>query len=157
MALSIEPDDLTSPQTLALIEYHLDQMRGHSPVDCAHALGSADLAQPDITLFTARRDGRVLGIGALRALAGCEGEIKSMRTAPGCTGEGIGAAVLDRLIDEARARGYRRISLETGSGAAFEAALRLYRRRGFRPGPPFADYRATDFNRFLHLDLEALP
>jgi hypothetical protein len=46
-----------------------------------------------------------------------------------------------------------RLSLETGSGPAFDAALALYRKRGFQTGGAFADYKASEFNQFLHLPL----
>ena len=76
-----------------------------------------------------------------------------MRTHPDFLRRGVGAALLEHIIAEARARGMHRLSLETGSGPAFEPALRLYRKRGFVDGEPFADYLRTDFNRFLHLSL----
>ena len=111
------------------------------------------LQTPDITVFSAW-DGEVLcGVGALRRLDGLTGEIKSMRTHPDHLGRGVGSAVLAAIMDEARARGLNRLSLETGSGPAFEAALSLYRRRGFVSGPAFGDYVGSDFNQFLHLDL----
>jgi putative acetyltransferase len=76
-----------------------------------------------------------------------------MRTHPDFLRHGIGAALLDRIIAEARARGMHRLSLETGSGPAFEPALKLYRKRGFVDGEAFADYLRSDFNQFLHLSL----
>ncbi|MET0294214.1 MAG: GNAT family N-acetyltransferase, partial [Phenylobacterium sp.] len=80
-------------------------------------------------------------------------EVKSMRTHPDHLRRGIGAALLERIIEEAQARGLRRLSLETGRGAAFEAALALYRKRGFVQGPAFSDYQPSEFNQFFHLAL----
>ena len=57
------------------------------------------------------------------------------------------------ILAAARARGFSRLSLETGSGEAFEPALALYRRHGFRSGGAFGDYDASAFNQFMHLDL----
>ena len=54
---------------------------------------------------------------------------------------------------DARRRGLREISLETGSGDAFEPALELYRRRGFVSCGAFADYVASGFNQFMRLEL----
>jgi putative acetyltransferase len=61
--------------------------------------------------------------------------------------------ILARIVAEARARGLARLSLETGTGPAFEPALALYRRHGFADGESFAGYPDTPFSRFLHLPL----
>jgi len=92
-------------------------------------------------------------MGALKELDAAAGEIKSMRTDPAYLRRGVAAAMLEHLIAIAQERGYRRLSLETGSGTAFEPALALYRRRGFVDGAPFGDYTKSAFNQFLHLDL----
>lgn len=76
-----------------------------------------------------------------------------MRTHPDHLRQGVGAAILDHIVAEALRRGMTRLSLETGRGEAFDAALALYRTRGFQPGGAFADYEATAFNQFMHLDL----
>ena len=98
-------------------------------------------------------DGRIGAIGALKALPDGTGEVKSMRTHPDMLGKGAAGAVLERIIETARQRGYHRLSLETGSGEAFDAALAMYRKRGFEDGEPFSDYVRSDFNQFLHLNL----
>jgi putative acetyltransferase len=76
-----------------------------------------------------------------------------MRTDPHHLRRGVATRMLEHLLALARSRGYRRVSLETGSGEVFEPALALYRRYGFTNGPAFGDYRASEFNQFLHLDL----
>jgi putative acetyltransferase len=81
------------------------------------------------------------------------GEVKSMRTHPDHLRKGVGAAILEHIIDEANRRGLRRLSLETGSGPAFQPAIDLYLRRGFVPGDRFGDYQKSDFNQFFHLDI----
>jgi putative acetyltransferase len=45
------------------------------------------------------------------------------------------------------------LSLETGSGPAFDPALALYRKYGFVDGEAFSDYQPSAFNQFLHLQL----
>jgi putative acetyltransferase len=92
-------------------------------------------------------------MAALKQLDGATGEIKSMRTDPAHLREGVAAALLDHILSVARARGYRRLSLETGSGDAFEPALSLYCKNGFVDGDAFGGYEVTSFNQFLHLDL----
>ena len=76
-----------------------------------------------------------------------------MRTHPAFLRRGVAAALLEHIIDAAKVKGMKRLSLETGSGSYFEAALSLYRRRGFVDGDEFADYKRTAFNQFLHLNL----
>ncbi|WP_245340446.1 GNAT family N-acetyltransferase [Mesorhizobium sp. WSM4313] len=96
---------------------------------------------------------RIAGIGALKLLHDGTGEIKSMRTHPDFIGRGVGARILTTIIDAAKARGIRRLSLETGSGPSFQAAYSLYEKFGFRKGEAYAGYKQTDFNHFMHLDL----
>ena len=151
--LQIQEDDLSGKDTHALLAFHLSGMHASSPPGHSYALDLSGLQSADLTVWTARRDGALAGIAALKELGGGAGEIKSMRTHPDHLRKGVAAALLDHIIAEARKRGLRRLSLETGSGAAFEAALALYRKRGFTDGGAFADYRPSDFNQFLHLDL----
>ena len=74
---------------------------------------------------------------------------------PPTRGRGIGTVVLDHLIGEASARGYTRLSLETGSPREFAPARRLYARRGFVECGPFGPYAADDFSVFMTLRLVA--
>ena len=100
-------------------------------------------------------DDRLAGCGALKQIDATHGEVKSMRTDAAFLGRGVGAAMLEHIVMTAKVRGYSRLSLETGTGDAFAAAHRLYVRRGFTPCAPFADYAATEFNRFYTLSLDA--
>ncbi|WP_307549152.1 GNAT family N-acetyltransferase [Xanthomonas sacchari] len=136
-----------------LLEYHLQQMHAQSPPGSVYALDLSGLRHPRIQLWSVWRDEALVAVGALRTLDDGGGELKSMRTHPAFLRQGAAAALLDHLIAVARAAGLQRLSLETGSGAAFEAALALYRRRGFRNGPAFGDYVPSAFNQFLHLPL----
>ena len=144
---------MTGPEIGALLHYHLEQMHLNSPPGSVFAFDLDRLRADDVTFWSVWDDGVLVGCGAIKALDTTSGEIKSMRTAPDHLRKGVGAALLDHIIDVARARGYDRLCLETGSGKAFEPALALYRRRGFANGPAFADYEASDFNQFLHLAL----
>lgn len=150
--LTIRVDDLSGAQTRALLALHLTAMQAHSPPGMVHALGLSGLSGPDVTVFSAWRGDALAGLGALKTLPDGRGELKSMRTHPDHLRRGVAAALLEHLIDEARRRGMTGLSLETGSGEAFEPALALYRKRGFRNGPAFGGYVASDFNQFLHLD-----
>jgi putative acetyltransferase len=149
----VRVDDLTGPEIGALLRHHLEEAHRNSPPGLAFAFDAERLREPDVTFWTAWDGDELLGCAALKEHAGAFGEVKSMRTAPAHLRKGVAAALLDHLIGEARARGYARVSLETGSGPAYEPALALYRRRGFVPGEGFGGYIASDFNQFFHLDL----
>lgn len=150
---AIRPDDLTDPQTRALLALHLSGMHDHSPPDAVFALDLSGLQAPDIRLWSAWDGNAIAGVGALRLLNGEHGEIKSMRTHPGHLRRGVGTALLRHIIDVARAGGLTCLSLETGRGTAFGPALALYRHHGFVDGGPFGTYRVNGFSQFLHLRL----
>ena len=152
-SLLVREDDLSSPQVQDLLRLHLAGMRDSSPPGHSFALDLSGLKAPGVTVWSAWRGDAVAGIGALKALGDGSAEIKSMRTHPDHLRLGVGAAILDRIIAEARRRGLKRLSLETGTGEPFEAALAMYRKRGFRSGGAFSDYVASAFNQFMHLDL----
>lgn len=151
--MRIIPGDFDNPQVLALLRLHLAGMHASSPPGTVYALDLSGLRHPSISFFAAWAVDTLVGMGALKEIDRLTGEIKSMRTHPEHLRQGVGAEILEHLITLARERGYQRLSLETGSGPAFEPALTLYRRRGFANGGVFGDYRASAFNQFLHLDL----
>lgn len=144
--LRIVPDDLTSEAVLALLQFHLDEMHQWSPPESVHAFPVERLRHPDVTFFSAWDGDRLAGCGAIKHLDADHGEVKSMRAAPGYRGRGVGKAILGRLLEEARTRGYTRVSLETGRPEPFHAAQRLYLAHGFVECPPFGDYVADDFS-----------
>jgi putative acetyltransferase len=152
-ATHIRQDDLSGEPTKALLRLHLAGMHANTPQEHVFALDLSGLKQPGITVWSIWVDEAIAGIGALKDLGNGAGEVKSMRTHPDFLRRGIAAALLEHIIGEARQRGMRCLSLETGSGPAFEPALKLYRKRGFVDGEPFADYERSDFNQFLHLAL----
>ncbi|MBN8552989.1 MAG: GNAT family N-acetyltransferase [Caulobacterales bacterium] len=149
--MDIRPADLDHPSVKSLLELHFRGMHKSSPPGTCFVLDLSGLRRPDVTVWAVWRDGEAIGVGALRTLSPEHGEIKSMRTSPEALGQGVGAAMLGHILAEAKARGMSRLSLETGSGGPFEAALGLYRSRGFTACPPFGDYQASDFNQFLSL------
>jgi len=149
----IRQDDLAGQPTRALLALHLAGMQANSPPEAVFALDLSGLQVPEVTVWSAWRDDRIASIGALKMLGTRQAEIKSMRTHPDFLRQGAGVAVLHTIITAARDRGLKRLSLETGSGPSFDAALALYRRNGFANGPAFGGYEASAFNQFLHLDL----
>jgi len=151
--MEIREDDLSGAATRDLLRLHLAGMHANTPAGHVFALDLSGLTAPGVTVWTAWKDESVCGMAALKQLDAASGEVKSMRTHPDHLRQGVGAALLEHIIGEARARGFRQLSLETGRGPAFEPALALYRRRGFVDGEAFADYVRSPFNQFLHLVL----
>ncbi|MDX7951137.1 GNAT family N-acetyltransferase [Lichenihabitans sp. Uapishka_5] len=151
--IAIRPDDLEGAAVRDLLALHLAGMHATSPPGSVSALDASGLRHPDVSVWTAWIGDAIAGLGALKLLGGGAAEVKSMRTHPAHLRKGVAAALLRHIVGEARARGIRRLSLETGSGPAFDPALALYRAHGFEDGEPFANYRRSAFNQFLHLPL----
>lgn len=152
--MRIELDDLTRPEIHALLSEHLANMHELSPPESVHALDLSRLRAPDITFWSVWDDSTLVGCGALKQLNATEGEIKSMRTPKALRRRGAGRALLAHIIAEARARGYKRLSLETGSQGAFVPAQNLYRSFGFSFCGPFGDYKPDPNSVFMALALE---
>lgn len=154
MPIHVRIDDLSSPDVQALVAEHLAGMRGNSPPGSVYALAIEALRRPEITFWSAWQGSGLCGCGALKQLDAHSGEIKSMRTRPDYLRQGVGQAVLDRIVEAARARGYRSLHLETGTGQPFAAAHGLYLRNGFVWSEPFGDYEASGFNTFMSKRLD---
>ena len=151
--MDIRIDDLRGTAIAVFLQDHLDDMHRHSPPDSVHALDLETLRRPEITFWTAWDGEALLGCGALKALGGAHGEIKSMRTAPAHRNRGVAATVLRHIVATARERDYRRLSLETGSPEAFAPARALYARFGFVECGPFADYVDDPWSMYMTLEL----
>lgn len=150
--LQIRPDDLTGPEIIALLEEHLRGME-ISPPESRHALNLDGLRKPDVTFWSVWNGSNLAGCGALKELDQSHGEIKSMRTASNCLRQGVASQMLRHIIEESKRRGYRRLSLETGSFDYFEPARRLYASFGFTPCGPFATYIEDPNSIFMTREL----
>lgn len=151
--MKIEADDLTRPEVIALLNEHLSNMYELSPPESVHALDVTKLRSPDITFWTVWDGGALLGCGALKELSPSHGEVKSMRTPQLLRRRGAGRAVLAHIISVAAGRGYRRLSLETGSIEAFVPAQKLYASFGFSLCGPFGSYREDPHSVFMSREL----
>ena len=147
--MQINVDDLSGAAIQGLLREHLRSMHEHSPPESVHALDLAALRKPEITFWTAREGDELLGCGALKELDASHAEIKSMRTSMSHRRKGVARAILVHIIEEARRRSYRRLSLETGSHGPFEAARSLYESFGFAYCDPFADYVEDPYSVFM--------
>lgn len=149
----ITVDDPLAADVLALLRRHLAFADSHSPPEAVYALDAEALTDPAVTFFSFRNEGELLAVGALKELDSAHAELKSMHTAEHARGQGIGRAMLEHLVRVAQERGYRRLSLETGTMAAFDPARSLYSSAGFTSSAPFADYEASINNTFMTLAL----
>ena len=143
---TLRPDPLESKDVLDLLQMHLAEMHAASPVCKVHAMPAERLREDDVAFFAVREGSSLAAVGALKALDGQRGELKSMRAAPEFRGRGVGRALLDHLIAEARARGLSWLGLETGRTQEFADARRLYERYGFRECEAFDGYTSDDFS-----------
>lgn len=147
--MDIKIDDLTGPEITELIREHLLGMALNSPPESIHALNLEQLKGPEITFWSAWEGNELLGCGALKELDRQHGEIKSMRTATSHLRKGVAKRMLEHIIEEAKRRGYTRLSLETGSMKAFEPARILYESFGFEYCNPFSDYKEDPNSVFM--------
>jgi putative acetyltransferase len=142
-------DDPRAADVARMLDRHLAFTHAHSPPEDVHALDVDGLLDARVTFFSVRHDGALLGVGALKQLDALHAELKSMHVAEAARGRGIGRTLLDHLVAVARQRGLRRVSLETGSMAAFAPARALYASAGFGPCGPFGDYRPSPNSVFM--------
>ncbi len=150
---SIAQVDTRDPSVRALIQRHVTFSIASTTPENVFALSAEDLAAPGIVLFGLKVNGALAGIAALRPLGDGDCELKSMHVAREFRGRGLGKALLDHMIDEARSRIFQRILLETGSGSSYEAARKIYVEAGFEPRGPFAQYPNAEESIFYELDL----
>lgn len=151
--MEIKIDDLSGDQVARLIGEHLQSMELHSPPESIHALNLEKLKKPDITFWSVWEQEELLGCGALKELDAHHGEIKSMRTSSQHLKKGVARKLMEFIIHEAKRRGYRRLSLETGPMEAFAPARKLYESVGFQYCGPFAEYVEDPYSLFMTKEL----
>lgn len=147
--MQIRIDDLTGPEIAELLNEHLRDMYAASPPESVHALDLEKLRQPEITLWSLWDNNELIGCGALKELDPTHAEIKSMRSANRFRGKGAGKKLLEHILEVASQRGYKRLSLETGTQDFFIPARKLYERYGFEICAPFADYVEDPYSIFM--------
>jgi len=151
--MEIRIDDLTGSRIAEFLREHLENMAENSPLESMHALSLEELRKPEITFWSVWSDTELLGCGALKELDPQHGEIKSMRTAAIHRRKGVAARLLEHILEEAKRRNYKRLSLETGSMDAFAPARNLYAQFGFKECGPFADYVEDPNSVFMTKEL----
>ena len=117
-----------------------------TPIEHVYALNASKLFTPDITVFGARIDGELVGVGAMRKLDHHHAELKSMHTLAKSRGIGIGKAMVAQIEEFAKNNGVYRMSLETGTNEAFRPARELYKSLGYESCDAFGDYVLSEDN-----------
>ena len=111
------------------------------------------MRKPGITFWTVWEGRALVGCGAIKELDGAHAEVKSMRTSRLHRRQGVATMLLQLIIREATRRGYRRLSLETGSMPFFEPARKLYAKFGFTICGPFSNYKVDPNSVFMTREL----
>jgi putative acetyltransferase len=154
MDVEITVDSPLAADVRSLLETHLAFARATSPPEHVHALDVDGLLDPTVTFFSARRDGVLVGVGAIKQLDDLHAELKSMHTTAAARGQGVGRAMVEHLLKVAVERGNRRVSIETGTTEAFDAARALYASAGFRPCAPFGQYTVNPYSVCMTIELD---
>lgn len=147
--MEIRLDDLSDPEIVSFLEDHIRDMKSISPPGSKHALDIEGLRKPDITFWAVWSNDQLIGCGAIKELSTDHAEIKSMRTSSSYRGKGVASKLLKHILSEATLRGYRRVSLETGSMPFFEPARKLYTKHGFTVCTPFSSYKEDPNSIFM--------
>jgi GNAT superfamily N-acetyltransferase len=111
-------------------------------------------APPLGVFYLVERDGEALAMGGLRRSEDCIAELKRVYVRPAGRGQRLGEAIARRLVDDARAFGYRRVRLDTLPFMA--SAQALYETLGFidcAPYPVEMPETARQHLRYMQLDL----
>ncbi|MBD2091751.1 GNAT family N-acetyltransferase [Microcoleus sp. FACHB-1515] len=147
--MEVRIDDLSGSEIAEFLEEHIRDMKSVSPPESKHALDLEGLRKPEITFWTVWESNQLIGCGAIKELDANHAEIKSMRTSVEYRGKGVASMLLEHILNEAKLRGYRQISLETGSMPFFEPARNLYAKYGFEYCAPFSTYKEDPNSVFM--------
>ncbi len=149
MTLEFSIEDPLAADVKVLLQTHLDFCHEVTPPEHSYALDVEKLKDSSITVFGARENGILIGVGALKVIGPGHAELKSMHTAKASRGKGVGKAMVTHILSFAGANGLSRVSLETGSHPPYKSARKLYQATGFQPCDAFGEYVASDFNTFM--------
>lgn len=140
MDITITEESPTGADLKLLFDRHTADMHADTPPESIHMMDASELAIPEVRFFVMRDVGMPVGMGAFKRIDDGHAEIKSMHVLTEARGRGLSRRMLQHLMDEAKASGYRRLSLETGIQPTFIAARALYAKAGFTLCPPFEGY-----------------
>jgi putative acetyltransferase len=151
--IKIRVDDLSGIEIAEFLEEHIKEMKAVSPPESKHALDLEGLRKPEITFWTVWDGSNLIGCGAIKELDSNHAEIKSMRIGIARRKKGVASMLLEHILNKAKLKGYRHISLETGSMSFFEPARNLYTKYGFKNCVPFSTYKEDANSVFMSKEL----
>lgn len=140
-SVTVTAADPAAPEARALVAALVDELASLYPPEAMHYYDPVAGGGTGGVFMLACLGDRAVGCGALKPLDAATGELKRMYVAPEARRAGVGAALLDALEAEARARGLTRLQLETGVHQP--AARALYERAGYVEVPCAGEYAAT--------------
>ena len=146
MHVVITVEESLTDELAQVLKAHWLFCTSSTPIEHVYALDASKLFTPDITVFGARIDGELAGVGAMRKLDGEHAELKSMHTLAKSRGLGVGKAMVAHIEDFARSSGIKRMSLETGTNEAFKPARELYKSLEYRSCEAFGEYVLSEDN-----------
>jgi GNAT superfamily N-acetyltransferase len=154
---SEEQKDAAGALIREYLEWLNDRLRKAYKIEFdAEAMVQSDLSDPNKfhpphgRFYLARYKDRIAGVGCLKRLETGVGEVQRMYVPPAQRGKGIGRAIAERLIEDARSIGYRKLRLE--SLEFLDAAHSLYRSVGFRQIDPYAHNSMESYQPAKQLD-----
>ena len=146
MEIVITTEKSLTDELAQILQAHWLFCTSSTPIEHVYALDASKLFSPDITVFGARIDGELVGVGAIRKLDAHHAELKSMHTLAKSRGSGVGRAMVAHIEDFARSSGIERMSLETGTNEPFKPARELYKSLGYNSCDAFGDYVLSEDN-----------
>jgi putative acetyltransferase len=126
--MQVRTGDTFDPRVIAMLDHHVAAARAQTAPGSAHALDLAGLRASDVAFWTGWDGETLVATGALKMLSADHGEVRSMHTLQTTRRRGFGGRMLRHIIAEARARGLKRLSLETGSWDYLSPRMRSTRR-----------------------------
>ena len=146
MEIVITTEKSLNDELAQILQAHWLFCTSSTPIEHVYALDASKLFSPDITVFGARIDGELVGVGAIRKLDAHHAELKSMHTLAKSRGSGVGKAMVAHIEQFAKEQGVKRISLETGATEPFKPARQLYESLGYQDCEAFGDYVLSEDN-----------
>ena len=136
-----------------LLKKHFIELRSVSPEGSSHVLDIPGLKDPSIRFWSLWDEEELIGCGALKTLEPDHGEFKSIRVADKFRKMKIGQKIISHLIDKSKQLGFKKLSVETGSGEFFAPARKLFEGFGFKTCKPFAHYKEDPNSCYYSLNI----